>query len=423
MASGPQAKLYGTDGERYVSTHATPASWAAQPEMANIFAGVRALLRDHTPHEIRPVLGGPPVPIPESVSVSERFAIPRVPLAAVPDGLFVGSVGRRAQTMPLEAEWVVPGALKDMDKSRELLVYFHGGGYIVGAATKSRGYPLLMAQKHGIQVLNVEYALAPEDPFPAAVIDAMSVLKFAADQGFAAEKIVITGDSAGGGLSYAVALALRDFGEEMGIKGPGGIAALTPYVDLSLTSPTMLLGSFLPSSIFSLCALCHMACRPSCESYAGAKFPFAANLLASSYFCPVNDTKPGLPPQYIFTGGADTLLAEDILLALRRTRLGDSVQLQVWEEMPHDPHLIIGPPIVIEKSLASVAAFIKAVADGEKIESSMGSFDSITGEKTEWNIDDAVARLKRHAEEAKAAGILGEVAGADEAAEMYAKGL
>jgi hypothetical protein len=158
-------------------------------------------------------------------------------------------------------------------------------------------------------------------------------------------------------------------------------------------------------------------------SYAASNFPLPASLLASSYFRPLVDGKAGLPPQLILTGGYDTLLDEDILLALRRTRLGEQVKLEIWEEQPHDPWTLFGPPVVMRKSFESIAEFVRAVAEGKPTKTGMASFDPITGVETAMSEEDAVKRLKKNADEARANGLFAEIQGAEEAAEMYSKGI
>lgn len=85
---------------------------------------------------------------------------------------------------------------------------------------------------NGLRVLSVDYRMAPEAPFPAGVVDAVCAYKYLLDNGTPASKIVISGDSAGGGLTYALAVYLRDHQSELPM--PAGIAALTPWIDSGL---------------------------------------------------------------------------------------------------------------------------------------------------------------------------------------------
>ncbi|KAI9002903.1 Alpha/Beta hydrolase protein [Hyaloraphidium curvatum] len=410
----------GTPFETYAGTFPPPASWSADgAAMVAMAAGLRALLRDADIPPIRIALKENVLPPPEGVVVGERFAVPRLDPRRVPDALWAGSLGRKGALTPLEAEWITPEG--GPDKEGPMIIMFHGGGYIVGSPQGSRAYPYRIVKDHGIPVMSVDYALAPENPFPLAVLDAVSSILYAVSQGWPASRIVLTGDSAGAGLCFAAAMVVRDFGKEMKWPMPAGLAPLTPYVDMSLNSPTLLLGSLDPASPFSLCCLTHKACRDSTTSYAGTAYPFDPQIASSPYFTPVVDRKPGLCPSWVLTGGHDTLLAEDGALALRRNAAGDRCILEIWEEMPHDPHLLAGPETMFRESIASMARFVRAAtSDPGKIVGGYFSCDPLTGKRTELSGEQLQDRIRGYVDAAKKQGLFAEVVGGEEAAQMYA---
>ena len=108
----------------------------------------------------------------------------------------------------LPAEWLRP---EGADPSRVLL-FLHGGGYVVGSIETHRGLAAHIAQEAGIQALIIDYRLAPEHPFPAALEDAVTAYQWLLDQGYAPEHLLIGGDSAGGGLTVATQVMMRKLG-------------------------------------------------------------------------------------------------------------------------------------------------------------------------------------------------------------------
>lgn len=296
------------------------------------------------------------------------------------------------------------------------------GGYIVGSAGGSRPYALQIVGDHGLSVLSFDYGLAPENPFPIAPLDAISAHLHAISLGWPASRIVWTGDSAGAGLCFGAAMVIRDFGKEMGWPMPAALCPITPYVDMQLTSPTMLLGSLAPESPFSLCMLTHMACRQSTTSYAGTEYPFNADISKSPYFTPVIDRKPGLCPTWVFTGGYDTLLAEDSALVMRRNAAGDVSILEIWSEMPHDPHLAAGPEACLKTSISNMVRFIEQVTtDPKSVKRGYFVGDSYTGKMTELTADQLQEKIKGYVDECQKLGLFDEIVGGQEAAANYSK--
>ena len=124
----------------------------------------------------------------------------------------------------------------DGDTPADIILYFHGGGYVIGSAQSSLPLAAEFAQRTGARVISVDYRLAPEHPFPAAVDDARVAYEELLSQGVAPGRIAFAGESAGGGLAVAAALALRD----AAVTLPTSILAMSPWADLTLSGDTFL---------------------------------------------------------------------------------------------------------------------------------------------------------------------------------------
>ena len=133
-----------------------------------------------------------------------------------------------AQTPDRAAEWLTPpGARADA-----VVLYFHGGGYAIGSPRSHRHLAAALARAAGTRALLLDYRLAPEHPFPAALDDAVAAYEWLLARGIAPGRIVFGGDSAGGGLTVATLLALRD----RGMPRPGGGVCISPWVDLTCSA-------------------------------------------------------------------------------------------------------------------------------------------------------------------------------------------
>ena len=113
-----------------------------------------------------------------------------------------------------------------------VVLYLHGGGYRIGSAACYRGFGSHLAAAVGASVVVIDYRLAPEDPFPAAVDDALAAYRWLLDAGTPPSRIAIAGDSAGGGLTVATLLAARD----AGLPQPAAAACISPWADLTITA-------------------------------------------------------------------------------------------------------------------------------------------------------------------------------------------
>ena len=213
------------------------------------------------------------------------------------------------------AEWLTtPGAARDA-----AILYLHGGGYVIGSLDSHRHLAAESGRAAQCLTLNLGYRLAPEHPFPAAVEDALAGYRFLLASGFQPGRIVIAGDSAGGGLVVAAMLAIRD----AGLAQPGGGWCLSPWVDMEAS------GSTFESRADADPMVQKAGILDMAKTYlngADPRSPLAAPIYA--------DLK-GLAPLLIQVGAAETLLDDALRLAGAAGAADVRVDLQVWPEMVH----------------------------------------------------------------------------------------
>jgi acetyl esterase/lipase len=140
-----------------------------------------------------------------------------------------GAVREPVQIGAIAAEWitclgVVPGDA--------VILYLHGGGYVIGSITTHRALASRLALASGAAPLLIDYRLAPEHPFPAAIDDTVECYRWLLSGGYAPGRIVIAGDSGGRGLAMASALALRDGGDPL----PAAVVCMSPWLDVTCES-------------------------------------------------------------------------------------------------------------------------------------------------------------------------------------------
>lgn len=214
------------------------------------------------------------------------------------------------------AEWAsAPGA----NPARAVL-YLHGGGYASGSIAVYRSLSARLSRASAAKVLTVEYRLAPEHPFPAGLDDALAAYDGLLQAGFAPERIVVAGDSAGGGLAAALLLVIRDRGR----PAPAGAVLLSPLLDLAATGESMITKAADDPMVSA------GNVRATAARYLGPdgdpRRPLASPLYA--------DLK-GLPPLLIQVGTAECLLDDARRFADRARDAGVVVDLEVWDDMIH----------------------------------------------------------------------------------------
>ncbi len=237
------------------------------------------------------------------------------------------------------AEWI---SFADSDTSRALL-YLHGGGYALGSIATHRGLAGRLARDLGCRVLILDYRLAPEHPHPAAVEDALAACRFLRDSGVTPEKTAIAGDSAGGGLTIATLLALRDAGEPL----PAAAVGLSAWLDLAGTGPSNT-GKAEADPIVTMESLFRMA-----EWYLGGR---AASEVPTA--SPLSADPSGLPPLLLQVGEAEVLLDDSTRFATKAEQAGVAVELQVWPDMVHVWHAFGDEVPESRDAVGGIAAFL-----------------------------------------------------------------
>ncbi len=248
------------------------------------------------------------------------------------------------QANGVPAEWTeAPGA----DASRVLL-YLHGGGYVAGSLDSHRPMVAEAGRQAGLRTLALDYRLAPEHPFPAAVEDAVAGYRHLLDLGFAPGRIAIGGDSAGGGLAAATLVALRD----QGLPLPGCGWLVSPWVDLESVS----------ASMESKAATDPMVQKPYLLEIA-AMYRGSADVRAP-LVSPIHADLHGLPPLLVQVGSAETLLDEGVAFAGRAGAAEVAVTLEVWPDMIHVWHLFHPQLAAGRRAIARAGAFIRETLMG-----------------------------------------------------------
>ena len=239
----------------------------------------------------------------------------------------------------LKAEWMIPDDLAPA--SSPVLLYFHGGGYVIGSPLSHRHITGRLALASKACVLSVDYALAPEQPFPAAVTDGVKAYRWLLDHGHAPAAIALGGDSAGGGLVAATLVAARD----QGLPMPASAVLISPWSDLTCNTETYVSRAAVDPMITP------DGIRMMASAYLAGADP--RDPLASPNFA---DLK-GLPPLLIHVGDNEVLLDDARILARRAADAGVDVRLEVWDRMFHVWH-----------------AFYQMLAEGEQAIDDLGAF-------------------------------------------------
>src|SRR6185503_16632147 len=213
------------------------------------------------------------------------------------------------------AEWV---SAADADAGRAVL-FLHGGGYAIGSINTHRRLAFDVSAASGAQVLLIDYRLAPEHPFPAAVDDAATAWRWLLKQGLVAERLAIAGDSAGGGLTIATLVNLRD--KKLGL--PACAVAISPWVDLEGVGNSMTTRSA-QDPMVQKDGLLWMA-----KMYLNGKDP------KSPLAAPLHADLKGLPPTLVQVGTAETLLDDAIRIAEKMHAAGVDARLAIWPNQLH----------------------------------------------------------------------------------------
>lgn len=232
-------------------------------------------------------------------------------LNRIPSGVVFESV----QLEALPAAWVRPTRAQP----GQVVLYLHGGGYVQGGLETYRMLSGQLAETLQIPLLFPEYRLAPENPFPAALEDALTAYRWLLGQGYAPGKIVICGDSAGGGLALATTLALRADGDPL----PAAVVCFSPWADLTLSGPSHQIQAK-AEAVLTTAGL-----REWADLYRGSA-PAAQPLIS-----PVYADFQGFPPLLLQVGGDEILLDDARAVAAKAQAAGVAVTLSIWPGLFH----------------------------------------------------------------------------------------
>lgn len=231
---------------------------------------------------------------------------------------------REVQVIPVDAggvpsEWLIPrDAVQDC-----ALLYIHGGAWFMGSSRTHRPFASRLAHASRMRTLSINYRLAPEHPFPEGLEDCISAYDWLLQSGIAPEKIVAAGDSAGGNLTLALLVALRDAGKPL----PAGAVGLSPATDLSPAGEWERAGER-DDPFFS-----NMGPNTIIEDYTGGKDP------CEPLISPIHADLSGLPPILLHVGENEMLLDCVVRFAERAANAGVDVTLKMWPGMFHVFHM------------------------------------------------------------------------------------
>ena len=226
----------------------------------------------------------------------------------------------------------------------KVILFLHGGGYVSGSLQSHRHMVAQAGREARARTFALEYRLAPEHPFPAAVEDAAAGYRFLLSRGFSAEHIAVGGDSAGGGLTVALLVSLRD----AGLPLPACAWCVSPWVDLEGAGASMTAKAAIDPMV-QQAYLTELA-----TAYLGGADP------RTSLAAPLYADLRGLPPMLIQVGSAETLLDDAVRLAGAAGATDVRVRLEIWPDMIHVWHLFHQQVAAGRRALAEAGAFIRS---------------------------------------------------------------
>ncbi|MFJ1601824.1 alpha/beta hydrolase [Streptomyces sp. NPDC088253] len=200
------------------------------------------------------------------------------------------------------------------------ILYFHGGAWIFGSPATAQHITAALVRRTGARAVSLDYRLAPEHPFPAAIDDGVAAYRDLLEHGVPAERIVLAGDSAGGGLSITTVLAARD----AGLPSPAGVVAFSPGLDATRSGESMTTKDGI-DPLFTRQSLQRLGAH-----YLAGQDP-RQPLLSPA----VHADLTGLPPLLLQAGTNEVLLDDSTRLATRAAAAGVDVILDITADVPH----------------------------------------------------------------------------------------
>ena len=249
----------------------------------------------------------------------------------------------------VECEWLVPSGCQEAP----VLLYLHGGAYVGGSSATHRSMVSHIARASGMRALLPNYRLAPEHPFPAGLEDCVAVYRALLADGADPARLAIGGDSAGGGMTFAALLKLRDSGDRL----PATAVLLSPWLDLTGTGEST-------------------RTRDAQDPMFDAKeMPKAAayyaphEMLSNPWISPLFADVHGLPPMLIQVGDHEILLSDSTRITDKIRAAGGDVTLQVWPDMWHVFQYSIGQMPEAKRAIDDIGTYLRrrfeAIGDSE----------------------------------------------------------
>lgn len=277
---------------------------------------------------------------PLTLAQQRRLADGIAECTAEPDGVTAEDVDAGG----VAAQWVVPAVVT----TDRVLLYLHGGGFCFGSLRSHGRLVGHLALAAGCRALHLDYRLAPEHPHPAALDDALAAYRWLLEEGVAADRIDVAGDSAGGGIALALLVRARD----EGLPLPAGAVLLSPWVDLAMTGDSVTTRADVDvrqdRGSSRWCATQYLAGRDPRD-------PLASPLHADLH---------GLPPLYVQAGDWDILVDDSHRLAERARDAGVDVHLDVFPEMLHAHQIWAGNMPEADEAVARIGAHLRARSVG-----------------------------------------------------------
>ncbi len=212
-----------------------------------------------------------------------------------------------------QGSWVIPKE----ERRRGVILYLHGGGFVCGDINYAKGFAATLSVQCGVKVFAPAYRLAPENPFPCALSDAVESYRYLLEKGYSPENIALCGESAGGGLSYSLCLKLK----ELNLPLPSSIIAVSPWVDLTLS------GKSYKENVEKDPSMTNEVLNFFADSYTNDK----TNPLASPLF----SSLAGMPPSIIFVGEEEIMYSDSYELYKKLVNAGSEAKFFSKKERWH----------------------------------------------------------------------------------------
>ncbi|MCG5074375.1 alpha/beta hydrolase [Paraburkholderia tagetis] len=275
---------------------------------------------------------------------AKRVWLPQVPKGWQLREQYRAATAHDACDAPSRGEWLV----REGGAPRTIL-YLHGGGYYFCSPKTHRAITFGLATRAEADLFSLDYRLAPEHPFPAALDDALAAYRRLLADGVRAQSLVIAGDSAGGGLALATLVALRDAGDPL----PAGVVLYSPWTDLAATGASIRENDgrdpMFCGDVFARVARLYVG-------EASATDPYASPLYADLH---------GLPPLFMLAGSTETLLDDTRRVAERARAAGVSVECEIGHDLPHVWPIYAPFMPEARRALDDSARFVKRVTMGD----------------------------------------------------------